>query len=233
MAGISNLRAIQPAFTPSVSDLVYEELYRRVVELKLPPGTKISEADVAQQMNVSRQPVRDAFFRLSQVGFLIIRPQRATTIAPISVEAVLRAKFIRTAIELETARMACERIRASDLRTLTENLNRQRKAISRDKKEAFHRLDDEFHLEICRIAGAEFAWSVIREKKGQMDRVRFFSLDFGAQSAYDDHAAIFEALKSGDIDAARNEMRMHLSRISEIIDKLRAQDTTLLQEDAR
>ena len=104
MADLTSLRAIGPIATPSISELVYEELYRRVVEHELTPGTKISEADVAQQLEVSRQPVRDAFSRLARLGFLVIRPQRATTIAPISVESVMQAKFIRSAIEIQTGR---------------------------------------------------------------------------------------------------------------------------------
>lgn len=68
----------------SATEQVFQSLYAAVVTLKLLPGTKVSEAEVARQMDVSRQPVRDAFFRLSELGFLTIRPQRATLISRIS-----------------------------------------------------------------------------------------------------------------------------------------------------
>ncbi len=63
------LTSLNQQRVPSITDQVFEEMYRQVVELSLPPGTKISEADVARQLGVSRQPVRDAFYRLSQLGF--------------------------------------------------------------------------------------------------------------------------------------------------------------------
>ena len=63
-------------------------------------------------MGVSRQPVRDAFYRLSRLGFLTIWPQRATIVAPISERAVLQARFIRTAIELETVQAAARMLDA-------------------------------------------------------------------------------------------------------------------------
>lgn len=53
----------------SVSDVVFEHLRQQVLGLSLPPGTKLSEVEVAKQMGVSRQPVRDAFYRLSKLSF--------------------------------------------------------------------------------------------------------------------------------------------------------------------
>lgn len=55
---------------PSTADLVHEELYRQIVALELPPGTRISEQEVARRIGSSRQPVRDAFYRLSKLGLL-------------------------------------------------------------------------------------------------------------------------------------------------------------------
>ena len=59
LAGFETVRA------PRAADQVFEALYRQVVTLALPPGSRLSEAEVARAAGVSRQPVRDAFFRLS------------------------------------------------------------------------------------------------------------------------------------------------------------------------
>ena len=100
-----------PAMTPlstlaprTATDQIFDVLYSAVISLQLPPGTKVSEAELAKQLDVSRQPVRDAFFRLSKLGFLSIRPQRATQVTRISEKAVLDAAFVRTAIEAECLR---------------------------------------------------------------------------------------------------------------------------------
>ncbi|MBB4006841.1 GntR family transcriptional regulator [Allorhizobium taibaishanense] len=216
-----NVRSLDVQRQPSVTEQVFELLYRQVVELELPPGAKLSEVDVAKQMGVSRQPVRDAFYRLSQQGFLMIRPQRATVVTHISERGVLQARFIRTALEMETVRAATERLSDDQIGTLDALVARQVKAMEAGDKMLFHELDDEFHLQICRMSGHEFAWALIRESKAHMDRVRYLSLSFGAQSAVNDHLDIMAAIKARDGDRAAAGMRVHLSRILQIISRIR------------
>ncbi|MHB0952388.1 MAG: GntR family transcriptional regulator [Allorhizobium sp.] len=221
MADHLQLRAVDTLRAPSVTDLVFEQLYHQVVELDLLPGTKLSEVEVAKQMGVSRQPVRDAFYRLSQLGFLLIRPQRATVVSHISEKGVHQARFIRTALEMETARAASTTLSADQLDELDDLIVQQQKAIDSDDKVLFHALDDDFHKRICDMSGHDFAWALIRDSKAHMDRVRYLSLSFGAQSAINDHIQIMEALRHHDGDAAAAAMRIHLSRIAGIIGRIR------------
>ncbi|KAA3517729.1 FCD domain-containing protein [Agrobacterium vitis] len=216
-----NVRTLDVQRQPSVTEQVFELLYRQVVELELPPGAKLSEVDVAKQMGVSRQPVRDAFYRLSQQGFLMIRPQRATVVTHISERGVLQARFIRTALEMETVRAAAERLSEEQIAALDELVQRQIKAMDAGDKMLFHELDDEFHRQICKMSGHDFAWALIRDSKAHMDRIRYLSLAFGAQSAIDDHIEIMAALKARDGDRAAANMRVHLSRILSIISRIR------------
>ena len=134
---------------PSVADHVFEELRRQVLSLELPPGARISEVEVARSMDVSRQPVRDEFYRLSKLGFLTIRPQRATTVSLISPAAVMQARFIRTALEVETVTHAATALSTADLDVLEGILDQQRQVVDPEHRAAFHRLDDLFHYEIC------------------------------------------------------------------------------------
>jgi GntR family transcriptional regulator, rspAB operon transcriptional repressor len=216
-----SLRILDTQRGPSVTEQVFELLYGQVVELLLPPGTKLSEVDVAKQMGVSRQPVRDAFYRLSQQGFLQIRPQRATVVTHISEQGVMQARFIRTALEMETVRAAASRLSDDHLASLDELVERQISAIESGDKMLFHGLDDEFHRQICIMSDHEFAWALIRDSKAHMDRVRYLSLSFGAQSAIDEHKHIMAALKARDGDAAAAHMRIHLSGILLIISRIR------------
>jgi DNA-binding GntR family transcriptional regulator len=226
------LRALEPVRQPSTADRIFDAIYRQVVTLEMPPGSRLSEADVARAMGVSRQPVRDAFGRLSQLGFLLIRPQRATTVSPISVRAVLQARFVRTALEAETVRVAAERFGPAELAELDALLDEQARAVAAGDREAFHALDDEFHRRICALAGLEFAWALIREHKAHMDRVRFLSLAFGAETALEDHRAIVATLRGGDGAAAMAAMRAHLTRIEEIIARIRVTHAEHLADEA-
>jgi DNA-binding GntR family transcriptional regulator len=217
---LSGLEASRP---PSAADQVFEALYRQVVTLVLPPGARLSETEVAKAAGVSRQPVRDAFWRLSQLGFLTIRPQRSTEVSAISERAVQQARFVRTALEIETIRLAAERFGPSEMAALEAVMEAQTDAIAAGARERFHALDDEFHRQICALCGHEYAWALIREQKAHMDRVRFLSLSFGTQAAYDDHVAILDAVRAADVPGAVAAMRTHLGRIEEHLPRIRAE----------
>ncbi len=228
------LQALTQERSPSVTDVVYEKLYNSIVSLDMPPGTKLSEADVANKLEVSRQPVRDAFYRLSQQGFLLIRPQRATVVTKISTAAVLKARFIRTALELETICTAMKQATAEDIQALEDNIDGQQRAIENEKRDEFHELDDALHAKICAIAGHPEVWTLIKDNKAHMDRVRYLSLNHeGSQIAHDEHAEILKAFKSKNKQNVIELMRAHLNRIADSIHTIRAAHIEFFEEEDR
>jgi DNA-binding GntR family transcriptional regulator len=222
--GLLNLQPLDTGARPSAADQVFAELRHAILSLLILPGAKLSEIEVAAQMGVSRQPVRDAFYRLAKLGLLNIRPQRATTVTLISREAVMRARFLRTALEVETVRAAALAFGTADLAALQSLIDQQAIAMEADDRLSFHTLDDAFHLEICRGAGVPFAWEMIYEMKAHMDRVRMLSLAFASRRAWEEHVAILKAIKERDVDAAVGSMRFHLARISDTYDHIRQQN---------
>lgn len=230
MSESSVLKALEPLKIPTVADTVFEELHQQILSLDLAPGTRISEVEVAKAFGVSRQPIRDAFFRLSQLGFLLIRPQRATVISKISETAVLKAKFIRTALEIACMRAAIEVITDTQIDDLERLLKEQQAAVKADKRQLFHKLDDAFHRRICEISRHDYVWTLIREQKAHMDRVRFLSLASGAQTALDDHIAIMNALRDRDAGAAEGLLTEHLGRIETILGHIRSENASYFEE---
>jgi DNA-binding GntR family transcriptional regulator len=208
---------------PTVADQVFNLLQLRILRLDLQPGTKLSEGEVAGQMGVSRQPVREAFKRLAAQGFLLIRPQRSTTVSLISEAAVLRARFIRTALETHTFRLACTTLSPNDIAALRHLIDAQRAAIAASDRERFHALDDQFHREVCVRAGVGYAWDLIHDSKAHMDRIRMLSLNSQSQRhALAEHITILDAIEQGNPDAAAIAMDQHLSRIATLIAEVKA-----------
>ena len=214
----------------TITDQIFDLLYERVVNLTLPPGAKLSEAEVAAQMGVSRQPVRDAFYRLSQLGFIQIRPQRATVITQISEQAVLQAYFIRAALEESCMRVAADKLTGKQMDALDELVDRQAEAIDGNRRTEFHALDDQFHHDICHYAGLGFVWALVKENKGHMDRARFLSLSYNGASAVREHRQILLALRRRDSDAAVAAIRHHLGQIEGIIARVRQERPGLFGE---
>lgn len=226
------LQALTPDRSPSVTDIVFGQLYDSIIGLQMPPGTKLSEADVATQLGVSRQPVRDAFYRLSQQGFLLIRPQRATCVTKISTAAVHKARFIRTALELEVICTAMDKATPDDFKTLDTIMASQKDHIEGGSREEFHEFDDALHAELCNIAGHPEVWALIKDNKAHMDRVRYLSLDkAGTQTAFDEHIAILKALKTRNKPDIICLMRAHLNRISKTIHTIRAAHPDYFEEE--
>jgi len=225
------LPILEPTSRPTIADEVCAILQERILSLQLPPLTKISEAEVAAMMGVSRQPVREAFKRLAKQGFLTIRPQSGTTVSAISEEAVLRARFIRVALEMHTGRTACDTISDDGLAALGALIDQQRIAIADQDRERFHALDDAFHREICKQAGAAYVWDVISENKAHMDRVRYLSLSFASERAYLEHREILAAIRARSPDAAAEAVRRHLTRILDQIVQIRAAHSSYFADE--
>lgn len=213
---------------PTITDQIYDLLYERVIDLSLPPGAKLSEAEVAARMGVSRQPVRDAFYRLSQQGFINIRPQRATTVTRISEAAILQAHFIRLALETACMRRAASTLSPDQHDAIDALIQSQQAAMDAADGALFYRLDEQFHHDICACAGLDFVWTLIRDNKGHMDRARFTSLSYNGENVITEHRAILAALRARDPDAAVAALEIHLSRIHDTLQRLRQEQPEIL-----
>jgi len=216
----------------TATEQVFQSLYDAIISLKLPPGAKVSEAEVAKQLDVSRQPVRDAFFRLSNLGFLAIRPQRATLITKISERAVSNAVFIRTAIEVECLRAVVNRDDNSAIAALQENFERQRATLDHSDAAEFHSSDEGFHELICKLAGQPHAWGLIQEQKAHMDRVRFLSLSTDRRRVVlAEHKSILDAVSERDASQAEAALRDHLGSFTNLLNQVRIAHAKFFESD--
>jgi GntR family transcriptional regulator, rspAB operon transcriptional repressor len=201
---------------------VFEALRLAIVQLQLRPGHLLSEAEVARQLGVSRQPVREAFIKLTEIGLVEVRPQRGTFVVLISRREVENARFIREAIEVAIVRKACSVASPSDIDTMRAIVDRQKTIIQTDDRPAFFRLDEAFHQSLARSVDCEQAWRLLENLKAQMDRVRYLSMPLATPPAIliAQHEAIAEAVAAGDADAAEARMREHLSEILKSLPKI-------------
>lgn len=206
----------------TTTDMVFERLHNEISSLKLLPGTKLSEAEVARQFNVSRQPVRDAFNRLGHLDLLLIRPQRATEVRGFSMERIAHARFVRLAVELEVIRCACAAWDDHKATLLDRNLGEQEKAISLGNTDAFHAIDGEFHRLICQLGGFPLAIKTIEECKQKVDRLCILSLGRNSErtTLLEDHRGLAGALRNGCARTATEITRRHLARLDDTITEI-------------
>lgn len=203
-------------------DVVFDHLHNSITTLQLLPGDKISEAEIAAQFGVSRQPVRDAFSRLENLGLLLIQPQKATEVKRFSLHEVTKSRFVRASIEAEVLRRAAREAGAADVEALELSLAMQEPVAAKGDYAAFSKLDYEFHKVLCKIAKVDFAFEVISFEKANVDRLCMLSLSKEDRMPLllDDHRAITEGIKSADAEAAVAAGMVHLSRLDETIETI-------------
>lgn len=200
-------------------DIIFDHLLEQISLLRLLPGDKISEAEIAAQFGVSRQPVRDAFSKLESMDLLMIRPQRATEVKRFSIREITKSRFVRAAVESKVLQQAAQACDASGAEALDACLKRQRAIVEAKNYEAFGPLDYEFHETLCDIANAGFAFEVISAEKANVDRLCRLSLakEDRMPELLRDHQAIAEMVKRGDSEGAVEAGMQHLSHLDATI----------------
>ena len=194
---------------------VFDAVRAAIVQLRFRPGNLLSEADVARQLGVSRQPVREAFIKLAEIGLVEVKPQRGTFVKLISIRQVQDVRFIREAIEVAVVRKAAHEASPARIEQLHTLLDGQRKAGDAADNVEFLRLDEAFHQALAHSVGTDYAWRVLENLKTQMDRVRYLSMPDATpfDVLVGQHAAITDAIARHSADEAEAAMRVHLSEI--------------------
>lgn len=196
----------------STAQQVHEWLHGCVLRGDLLPGARLSESEIAQQVGLSRQPVREAFIRLAADGLAEVLPQRGTYIGRISTSAILSARLIREAVEADLARMVAHT--RPDLSAMQAQLDAQDRAHAAADVPAFIEADDLFHRAMAEAAGHPAVWSDLERLKAQMNRLRHMAMrHFDRGQTIAQHRAILAALLAGDADAAEAAARTHLRQM--------------------
>ncbi len=216
----------------TTSDALFDKIRNDINKMRLVPGTKLTEAEVAKSYDVSRQPVREAFIRLDNLSLLEIRPQKATIVRRMSKSAIEQARFVRASVEIEVARRACQTTDKSGIESIKLILEQQANSLKNSDLAEFHSLDHDFHKQICLIADCEFAVEIIGSCKAKVDRLCMLSLTNEQEShdIYDDHVNIVKYLTNKDEVNLVQAIRNHLSRLDSTIELVQSQHSSYFED---
>jgi len=203
-----------------------------IVTLRLRPGVRLSENELALRFGTSRAPVREALIRLVEEGLIEVLPQRGSFVSRISLAAMQRARFVREALEIAVIRRAAERgLSAAAQKKIMASLADQENAQS--DPETFTLADDAFHRAFADDIGIAQIWAVLDREKSQFDRIRFLSLPVRTpvESLIAQHKGILEAVLNRDPEGAEAAMRVHLSEVLKITEQLATEHPDLIVND--
>lgn len=184
-----------------------------IISLELPPGSQISENELAAEMGLSRTPVREALMELAKVKIVDIQPQKKSTIPLIDYDMVEESRFMRDLLECAVAELNCEMASPADLERLRENIRLQSLYLDGYYTGPLVELDNSFHGMLFGIAKKSQVFGLIQNISIHFDRVRTLALSsVKAGKIVQDHQDIVDAIARKDAPAARSLMEKHLSR---------------------
>lgn len=209
------LEAFELSVTQPVNQQIYYTLRKAIITRHILPGALLSEKEISTQFNVSRQPVREAFIKLSEAGLVQVLPQRGTFVTKISAKKVIDGQFIREAVECAIIERVVTQVTKHDMELIETNLAVQHKAVKNNDAALFLEKDDEFHQILMKIIDCSIAWETLENIKAMMDRVRFLSLDIATPPVIliEQHEKIALAIKEKNRDNAVSAQREHLRGI--------------------
>ncbi|MFJ9452010.1 MULTISPECIES: GntR family transcriptional regulator [unclassified Herbaspirillum] len=212
---------LSPSGRGTASEQVYDMLRTAILSTALTPGMAMSEADIAENLHVSRTPVREAFRRLAAEGLLAVSPQVGTVVKKMSRATLADALFIRESIECAAARLAAKAPLAAR-EHVRDLLQRQREAVLRGDVEGGLQRDGDLHRALIDLSGHSAAWEPVRQARAHMERVRRMAVPElqGNTKALEQHERIVAALIAGDPDVLAEELRAHIRLIEGFVEDI-------------
>lgn len=222
----------RPGAPPAGAMVIYETIRRDIVQMRLMPGDRLSENELGLRFRTSRTPVREAILRLVDEGLIEVWPQRGTFVSRISLKAVKRARFVRTALELAIIRQAAEHGVPDAAIEEAERAIADQRAAANDPL-LFKDADDAFHRVFADAIGFGDLWSVVESQKAQFDRIRLLSLPdvTPVDLLIGQHRAILDAVRARDPQSAESALRAHLSIVVETATALLRTHPDLMNDD--
>lgn len=185
-----------------------------IIHLQLEPGSKVSETELANQLGLSRTPVREALLELSKVKIVEIFPQKGSFISYIDLEQVEESQFMRRTLECAVVEICCESITEQELLSLTEIVKLQSFYLNQERNEQKQlELDNQFHEMLFQIAKKPQVYTLMRNIAIHFDRVRAITLhEIPYHSILEDHQEILASIEKKDAQTAKKIMDIHLNR---------------------
>jgi DNA-binding GntR family transcriptional regulator len=200
-----------PIRADSVVDLAYERIRALILDGEVLPGARLGQVELAQELGISRTPVREALGRLTGEGLVEFLPNRGFRAARLGLEDVVRRLEVRLLLEPGVARLAAERHGEEHLAGLRDSIEREEGAATR---EAAHDASRDFHLVLAEATGnpelvSVFASMWLVEVGRRLLARRAVRSEFQGADA-SEHRAIAAAVEARDGDLAAALMDQHI-----------------------
>ena len=200
-------------------EIVYEELKREILVGEIAPGTRMMEIELADEMGVSRTPVREAIRKLEKEGLVTIEPRKGAYASDVSIKDMVDVLEVREDLEAMAAAMAAQKVNKDEKQALIEATMQYKEAVESERTEDIIRCDEKFHQLIVNCSGNKTLVQLFSQV--QELALRFRYLYYDDFSRYErmpmEHREIEEAILSGDYEKARVAAGEHVKKLKQFV----------------
>jgi len=231
-SAMSQTLTLSPLDGPtSLKDHAYQRIKDAILNLQLKPGAPLVEADLAEQLGVSKTPVRDALLELRREGLVTKIPYSGTFVSEITVKDIREIIQIRAVLEGLAARLATPHLSDAALEYLGSLIDRELDAIEVDDTELAARLNSEFHEIILAQVENQRLVALAENFEDQLQRFRTLSsqLKGRLKKSAEEHRRVLLALCARDADRVEGLFREHLLSV---LDDLTNEEIPITNKEA-
>lgn len=194
-----------------LGESAYERIRKAIRDGGLPPGSRVTESDIAGWLKMSRTPVREAILRLETEGLLSYASRQGLTVAALDYQAVIELYAMREMLEATAARLAALHASVAEIETLREMLDLER-TTDAGKPQRLAQLNRRFHQVIYRAAHNRYLLKCLNVLSDAMMLLGDTTLALPGRhaSALEEHAAICDAIARRDPEAAGEAAAAHM-----------------------
>ena len=214
-------------------EVVCEALRDAIREGTLKPGERLMEIQLAEQLGVSRTPVREAIRKLELDGYVIMMPRRGTYVANMSMRDISDIFEIRSALESLSNGLAAQRITPEELEHLQRLLVMISSYVAEKDMDKIVEVDIEFHDLLYHASRNKRLVGIISNLRDQLTRFRTVSMSYPGrlEATMEEHRAIVDAISNGDSKAAEKAAEKHMENSEKTL--LKAMDAMKQKEKAK
>jgi len=205
----------------ATATLAYEEVKKRITDLRYPPGTKLSEVQLVEELGCGRSPIRTAFARLQNDGWVLISPQSGTYVKRLSEAEIKEIYDLRLLLEIHATRLAAQNMTSEELRKLRTAFRRLAPQPGDKFSEAMfddiNELDAMFHAAVYRSSGNSLITAILLDllEKVQWLKTASPSPPNRMKQWCAELGSVLDALERRDADAAATLMFEHIGHAAD------------------
>lgn len=208
----------------------YTVIRRRILDNAFPPGHQVLEQTLAEELGISRTPVREALVRLAEEGLVEVVPRHGMRVLSVSPADMAEIYTVLTALEGAAAELVATRKPGeAELRPLMQATRDMEAALKADDLDAWAAADERFHHTLVALSGSRMLAQTVANFWDRAHRARMVTLRMRPKpvNSTREHRALVERLRSGDAAGAIEVNKAHRRRASrellELFERLRLQ----------